>query len=176
MGQPPFQLSPLQLESYYIKECSFAIKDNFVDRQQDFTPVDMPRLIANVTQTPADQDPRHWRIELFVQSHDDASTEFPYSVEIVLVGFFKVHESYPDERVKALARINGPSLLYSAARETLLTVTSRTGYPALILPTLVFIPPTSKVPIVTKKVSAGKVLSKKRKTKALTTKSRKKAD
>ncbi|MDT7543356.1 MAG: hypothetical protein QOE33_3260 [Acidobacteriota bacterium] len=142
MEHPPFQASPLQLERYYIKECNFSVKESFVDKQGDYAPVGLPQILANVNESVSEDDPRYWRFEVLVESNDDVSKEFPYSLHVVLVGFFRVHESYPEERIKLLAKINGPSLLYSAAREALVTVTGRTGYPAVVLPSVMFIPPS----------------------------------
>lgn len=97
-----------------------------------------PRLSANVTDIRNADDPRSWRFELEVESKDEESKEFPYSLRIILVGFFRVRDQYPDERADILARVNGPSVLYSAAREALATATSRSGYPAIVLPSVMF--------------------------------------
>lgn len=133
--------SPLQLERYYIKELSCSVKDNFIDQQGLMTPPASPRLTANVSETQLGEDERRWRFELMVSSTEDAASEFPYELRVVLVGFFKVHEDYPEPRVNNLARVNGPAVLYSAAREALVMLTGRTGYPALVLPTIYFSPP-----------------------------------
>lgn len=134
-------LSPLELEQYYIKELYFSVKNDFVDRYNEFEESEetaYPRLSANVTDIRNADDPRSWRFELEVESKDEESKEFPYSLRIILVGFFRVRDQYPDERADILARVNGPSLLYSAAREALATATSRSGYPAIVLPSVMF--------------------------------------
>jgi preprotein translocase subunit SecB len=134
-------LSPLELEQYYIKELYFSVKNNFVDRYNEFEESEetaYPRLSANVTDIRNADDPRSWRFELKVESKDEESKEFPYSLRIILVGFFRVRDQYPEERADILARVNGPSLLYSAAREALATATSRSGYPAIVLPSIMF--------------------------------------
>ena len=43
-----------------------------------------------------------------------------------------------------LPEATGTSILYSAAREYLITVTSRGPWPALVLPTVSFMPPKEK--------------------------------
>jgi preprotein translocase subunit SecB len=131
-------MSPLELERYYIKELRFLIKENFVDKNDQFEDFTFPQLQAEVGESSHQNDPLRWRFELAVESKDENSSDFPYSLRIVLVGFFRVNESYPPDRVANLARVNGPSLLYSAAREALVTATSRSGYPAIVLPSVMF--------------------------------------
>lgn len=141
MPYAPPMLSPLELEQYYIKELYFSVKNDFVDRYSEFEESEetaYPRLSANVIDIRNADDPRSWRFELEVESKDAESKEFPYSLRIILVGFFRVRDQYPEERADVLARVNGPSVLYSAAREALATATSRSGYPAIVLPSVMF--------------------------------------
>jgi preprotein translocase subunit SecB len=141
MSQAFIQPSPLQLERYYVKELSCAVRDSFIDRQDQQGPYSSPRMQANLNEEQIGDDPRHWRFELMVSSNDDGGDTFPYQVHVVLVGYFRVAEHYPEARVSTLARVNGPAVLYSAAREALVMLTSRTGYPGLMLPTIYFSPP-----------------------------------
>ena len=59
-----------------------------------------------------------------------------YSVNLVALGHFQVHPDWPEP--EKLARINGASILYSAAREFLITITSRGPWGAISLPTKSF--------------------------------------
>ncbi len=139
MPYAPPMLSPLELLQYYVKELYFCVKENFVDKYEEFEGRDevaYPKLAAKIIDNQI--DPRSWRFELEVESKDEDSTEFPYSLRITLVGFFRVREQYPADRADLLARVNGPSVLYSAAREALATATSRSGYPAIVLPSVMF--------------------------------------
>lgn len=170
------QLSPLQLNSYYIKEFAYSVKQEFVDRQDAAITLKFPRLSADVQDSQAEDDPRQWRFELAITSRDEQSTDFPYSLKIVLVGFFTVLDTWKPERIETLARINAPSVLYSAAREALVTVTSRTGYPALVLPTVFFNPSSAStsgespevksLPPTVNEAEAGKAKAKSTKKKA----------
>lgn len=135
-----FPLSPLQLEKYYIKEFWYSVKDEFVDRELQKEEIVFPSLLAKVEKNRSEDDPRHWRFELSVKSNDEISKDFPYALGIILIGFFNISEDYPEERVDILATVNGPSLLYSAAREAIVTMTSRTLYPAVVLPSIMFLP------------------------------------
>ncbi len=133
------QLSPLQLNKYFIKELHYAVKDAFDDKYDQAAAFPYPQLTAWIKHTQGEQSQRDWRYELTLESEDSQSTAFPYSLKIVLVGYFTIMEEYPSEQMNMLAHVNGPSLLYSAAREALVTITGRSGYPAIVLPSVMFI-------------------------------------
>ena len=57
----------------------------------------------------------------------------PYTVQLVVIGFFAVHPDWEDP--EKLLFVNGSSLLYSAAREFLITVTARMPWGQVMLPT-----------------------------------------
>lgn len=141
MEQSELRLSPLQLKRYFVKELSYAVKGFFDGRYDPTASFPYPQLSSRVRSIRDESDTRAWRFELTVESNDSRSEEFPYSLRIVLVGEFAVAESYPPEHSDLLARVNGPSLLYSAAREALVTVTGRSGFPAIVLPSVIFLPP-----------------------------------
>jgi preprotein translocase subunit SecB len=133
------QLSPLQLNRYFIKELHYAVKDDFDDRYDQTAEFPYPQLSARVAHARSEQSPRDWRFELALESDDSQSAEFPYTLKIILVGYFTVMDEYPADRADMLAHVNGPSLLYSAAREALVTVTGRSGFPAIVLPSVIFV-------------------------------------
>lgn len=146
MEQKELRLSPLQLNRYFIKELSYAVKDGFDGRYDPTAVFPYPHLSSRVRSTRDESDPRSWKFELTVESDDAQSEDFPYSLRIVLVGEFAVVASYSAERADLLAKVNGPSLLYSAAREALVTVTGRSGFPAIVLPSVLFLPPDEGSP------------------------------
>jgi preprotein translocase subunit SecB len=133
------QLSPLQLNKYFIKELHFAVKGDFDGKYDQTAEFPYPQLSARVSHTQSEQNPREWRLELTLESDDSQSEKFPYTLKIILVGYFTVIEEYPSERANMLAHVNGPSLLYSAAREALVTITGRSGFPAIVLPSVMFV-------------------------------------
>ncbi len=67
---------------------------------------------------------------------DDEECNQAYRIHIVVVGVFTVAESWDDK--ERLLRVNGSSILYSAAREFLITITSRGPFGAVTLPTISF--------------------------------------
>ena len=63
---------------------------------------------------------------------------FPYSFEIVVVGYFRLGEEVPDESIVRVLDANAPALLYGTAREALATSVGRGPFRPLILPTVHF--------------------------------------
>ncbi len=74
-------------------------------------------------------------VEIVAQPEDEDS-RIPYSIHLIGVGLFGVDDKW--EEHEKLLRINGASIIYSAAREFLITVTSRGPWPPVILPTISF--------------------------------------
>ena len=63
---------------------------------------------------------------------------FPYAIHLVVVGLFTIDKKFPDH--EKLLRVTGASMLYSAAREFIITVTSRGPWSEVIIPTVSFLP------------------------------------
>jgi len=76
---------------------------------------------------------------------DNEKEKIPYSIDLVTVGLFSVSKAIKDP--EKLLRITGASILYSAAREFLITLTARGPWqPPVFLPTVSFIPPEEPNP------------------------------
>lgn len=154
----PATISHLQLETYFLKEISYAVKNNLdtiPDKVSEINPVGLE--VSDLT-TPVEEIENGWRCELVIKSSDDENEGNPfYNFRIVMVGFFKVNPNLSLETAQSLAESNCPAVLYSTSREIIATVTRRSPYPAVLLPLVTFIkvaekPKTVKKP--TKKKAA----------------------
>jgi preprotein translocase subunit SecB len=135
------QVSPLSLEVYYLKELHFAVNDKKGISRAGFDDIELDIHVD----TQADQDNRlRWRCELTIKSKGNPDLYLPYTFVITYVGFFQVSDKFPCESVELLARTNGPALLYSAARETMISLTGRGVFPPLLLPSITFLSPPTK--------------------------------
>lgn len=129
-------LSNLQLEGYYIDEMSFKTNEEYEENAKK----DLKNF--NVTFLDGVNQENHLlrRIKLTVEQKKTKNE--PYEYKIVLVGFFKINESYAaknkDKKIEEFVRVNGPSLLYSAAREMLAMLTGRGSEGSILLPTVTF--------------------------------------
>lgn len=137
------QPSPLQLEYFFLKELRFSLLKELQVLPDRVPSYDKLGIDVQVQATPVQDNPLKWRCELNIKSKTDPNLILPYDFSITYVGFFSVDEHYPAEKSELLARANAPAVLYSAARETLIILTSRGPVPGLILPSVTFIEPPS---------------------------------
>jgi len=138
--------SPLQLDRYFLKSLHFTLKPGF-DRGNRTFAASPPDVEIGVVSAEQDlENPARWRFEVSIQMLPDgtSATDFPYTIETTVVGYFTVTDNYPREGVERLARANGPALLYSCAREIIASVTGRSPYPRLLIPSVTFIQPDTK--------------------------------
>ncbi len=136
--------SPLQLDRYFLKGLHFELRSGY---DQERSPVPLTELrppeleigVVSAEQNP--DDPLRWRFEVSIELPDSLETEFPYKFVTSVVGYFTVSASYPAEHAERLARVNGPAVLYSSAREVVAAITGRSPYPKMLLPSMTFVRP-----------------------------------
>jgi preprotein translocase subunit SecB len=84
-----------------------------------------------------DDDKSRYQVSLEITAlPEDEDKVVPYSVHLIAVGLFTVDENWDDP--EKLMRVTGASILYSAAREFIITITSRGPWPPMILPSISF--------------------------------------
>lgn len=71
-------------------------------------------------------------------AYEPEADEFPYSFEAVVEGVFELAKEAEIVDYKKIVVINGASMLYSAAREQLVTLSGRHLYGPMLLPSLDF--------------------------------------
>lgn len=150
------QLSPIQIETYYIRSLSFSLRQP--DEQLQFVIQPgfhlVPRLIegdynvginANFTGKRHTTAALRWLYEGIIESVEEQSDKFPYNFHVSLVGYFTVSAEFANTRTEGelaeTMRVGASNILYSVARESLATATARSPFPALILPSVSMIPP-----------------------------------
>ena len=140
--------SPLQLDRYFLKSLHFELKPGFDKGRIPIGEFALPNLeigVLSAEQHP--NDPMQWRFEVKLELPDSADSKFPYTVETILVGEFTVaDERWTVEQAERLALVNGPALLYSSAREIVASITGRSPYPKLLIPSVTFFQPETDQP------------------------------
>ena len=85
------------------------------------------------------KDTDRYSVELTLESDAGDQVGCPYSYKLVVEGFFKIIDSSIDDRTRSAYVTNaGPSILFGAAREFLLQLTSRGPHEAPGLPMIAF--------------------------------------
>jgi len=79
----------------------------------------------------------NYQVSLSISSYPESEEKrTAYTVELIAIGFFSVNAEWKDPL--KLLEVTGASILYAAAREFLITITSRGPWGAIMLPTTVF--------------------------------------
>jgi preprotein translocase subunit SecB len=132
------QISPLQLEGYFLKEVSFVLNEEITERPTELKKSENLGVEVSVSVDCIDKRKRRWRCELTLDLKPN-ETESAYTFHLVLVGFFFVSKDYPKDMVELLAKTNCPAVLYSTAREMLVTVVRRSPFTPVLIPSVTFL-------------------------------------
>lgn len=170
------QLSPLELEGYYVREFYFAVRPDLEEQARlamqtglhiqteglfNPDPISINMLAGGGRNQ---EDPSRWVAIVELKTQGEPKLNFPYDFRAVLVGYFSLTLPQPAELTEDAERaikINTTSMLYSAAREFIANVTGRGPFPAAVIPSVVirFGPESKEVQAGGK--SAGKKSAKK---------------
>ena len=133
------QISPLQLEGYFLKELTFSVNDEIEEKPTELKKSKDLDVEVSVAVTELDPENRRWRCELTLDLKPKKDPNSAYIFHLVLVGFFFVLKDYPKDIVEMLARTNSPAILYSTAREMLVTVVRRSPFAPVLIPSVTFL-------------------------------------
>src|SRR5438034_1199889 len=103
----------IQLINYFVSELQFGANRGFQADAESTVSVDDLQVIT--TANPRPDSPREWQITLRIALDAPPERNVPYTFLVEMIGFIHVDESVTDERVERFARINGTSLVFSAA-------------------------------------------------------------
>ena len=124
--------APIELKRYFFPLVHVAADPQYEPgKGQDKVNFDVRTAIARDEQN----DLFQVTVEIVAEPENEESL-IPYSIQLIGVGLFTVNKDWKEP--EKLLRINGASMIYSAAREFLITITSRGPWPPVILPTISF--------------------------------------
>jgi preprotein translocase subunit SecB len=126
--------TPLHLDKYFFPVAQTIADAEFEEKGgevADFT----PQIKLNY-KAPKQGNVYQVALEITIQP-DDEDHLLPYNVNLIAIGMFRVAEGW-DDPVKMIL-VNGASILYSAAREFIITLTSRGPWNHMIIPTYNFL-------------------------------------
>ena len=126
--------SPLQLERHFFTKVH-------VDAHPDGDPAAKAELQTHVEVAQAERDPKRYQLTLHLKLVSAGDKKSRYTAEIHVVGVVRVAEGWPDPAVQQLVQVNGPALLYGAAREMLCNLTARGPWPMVCLHSVTFVEP-----------------------------------
>ena len=140
------QQSSLQLESSVITRVRIEANKEFPQEhaKEKFTAFSDSGLESVVKYGPAPQNPRLYFVKLEIKLLGTEVSPPPYFIDLEIVGTF----SLPNIELpvnETLVECNGPAVLYGSIRELVMQVTSRGPFPPIVLPTVNFVNPDTKV-------------------------------
>lgn len=157
------KLSPIQLLDYHVTSLTVEASASFKrDKPMDLDPAHL-HVSASAKMLSDGDDPR-WAVTLSLRHEPVEGKNIPYRLVIELVGLVSTVMKKIDDGVKHAVEVNGPSMLFGAAREILREATARGPHGSIMIPSASFftVPPTSE--------AAAKASSKAGKTSAKATK------
>jgi preprotein translocase subunit SecB len=136
------KLSPLQLGYYRVTKCSVTSRPEYDPEQEESDAIlDQIDAILSVEHLP-EEDTEHtmaWFVGLCLEFSPAAEDNAPYDFQIDLYGCFHcAGELPPGMDAEQLVGINGSSILYGIARELVQSITEKSMWGALTLPSMSF--------------------------------------
>ena len=131
--------SPLQLEAHHFTRIDISAREGEIDRN------DLP-MLCETGYAVDEENPRRHRVSLKLMIEARPNTRPPYIGEVEVVGYFKVLDGWPEDKMMDLVSVNGPSVLYGAIREMIVNLTGRFSHGAVQIPTVRFPPMDKKEP------------------------------
>lgn len=126
----------ISLTNYFVSELQFAANHGFNPAAPAALEVHDLQVAYEITSK--SQDRRSWQLKLRVSLNAPAERNMPCNFVVEIIGFVQVAETVIEDHIERLARINGLSLVFSAAREVVRAVTARGPFKSVLLPTVTF--------------------------------------
>lgn len=128
--------TPLRLETYFFPKIQ-------IEANPDYSPKDAPaehdvQLGVNIGLLGSEQEPTRFQLMLDIEKISIKVGSLPYRISLEAVAIISVDPAFKHPDIKKLVRVNGASMLYSAARELILMVTGRGPWGSFQLPTVNF--------------------------------------
>lgn len=150
--QHQVQLSPLQMKQLIFTKIIVELADSLEKTSELWAPsFDMNGVIVLTeisTAMPDDQiaNPVNFMVtmRLAILNEKEGSKKAPYKIDIAAQAWFEISSGIEIGKREDLVRVNGASLIMGAIRELVIQLTSRSGFGALTLPTLRFMPATQE--------------------------------
>ncbi len=123
--------APLELKRYFFPLVHIAADPQYEPEKG----MERVNFDVRTSLTKDENDLYQVAVEIIAEPEDEEH-RIPYSIHLIGVGLFSVSKEWKEP--ERLLKINGASMIYSAAREFLITVTARGPWQPVILPAISF--------------------------------------
>ncbi|WP_081887600.1 protein-export chaperone SecB [Verrucomicrobium sp. BvORR034] len=139
------KLSPIQLLEYHVIHLDVEACATFdQERPMDLDSADLE--VSSETKMLDDGAEPRWAVSLTVRHEPVEGKNVPYRLLVELVGLVSAIPKTVDDALEHAIAVNGPSMLFGAAREILRDTTARGPYGPIVVPSASFFtpPPTTE--------------------------------
>lgn len=127
--------SPIEIISYFFPAVTVAADPLFDPEAERVEPEVKVKVGVDRNK---ENDSYQVALDISFESESEENS-YPYSVSLIAIGIFKVDPNFSDP--DKLLGITGASIIYSAAREFIITITSRGPWGPVMLPSISFLTP-----------------------------------
>jgi preprotein translocase subunit SecB len=134
------KLSPIQLLDYHVTSLSVEACPTFNrDKPMELDPADLD--VSTQTKLMDDGAVPRWTVSLVIRFEPSEGKNVPYRLSIDMVGLVTAAVTKVDDTISHAVEVNGPSMLFGAAREILRDSTARGPHGPIIIPSASFFTP-----------------------------------
>jgi len=131
------ELAPLQLTDYFVHSIRVDAAPDFDSSRETDLDIDALHVEQTCIRSGTEEDNRY-ALQMGIRQDLVPGKNIPYSYEIQLVGFITAHPAFPKDKLQRAVEVNGPSMLFGAAREILRAATGRGPYGQVLIPSTTF--------------------------------------
>jgi len=152
-------LAPLQLVDYFVHSLKVEALSSYDGNKASDLDIDALKVTEKCFPL-KDEDSHRFAVDLVIKQDAIAGKNLPYSYELHMLGYVQVQPGFPEDKMQRAVDINGPSMLFGAAREILRAATGRGPYGPLLVPSTTFFKPAEKKPVKAKKAVKKRSVAK----------------
>ena len=130
-------LSPMQLNGSCVLALSVTANPHYDVKKKVL--LDFQKLLIESTTVKLRDDDDEWLIRLKVSFAGNEKDNIPYAFMVEMEGSFRTTAKCTGTDAEKLVKVNGSSVLFSAAREILRDTMARGPYNPIVLPTVSFV-------------------------------------
>lgn len=130
--------SPLDLQNLSFLAVHIDLDQNYTQKDKNYD-FEGTSYFLGIKHGRIDESKRLWWVGVEYGIKSDEDKTCPYNITIKAAGKYRVSQGFPSETEEKLVYENGAAIIYSAIRELVSTITCRSGYGELMLPTASFV-------------------------------------
>jgi len=139
-------LAPLQLSDYFVIAINVEAQSDYAPSAPDEFDVEtLEKLLVDAKCIPDEKTENRFTVTLTIKQDRIEGKNLPYVFELRMVGFLDfLAKDWEQGEIQRQIEINGPSMLFGAAREILRAATGRGPFGPVLLPSTTFFKERSK--------------------------------